>query len=469
MRAPPYRPLFGPWPRRLLIAAAFLSVGAAIATLLYGSRLSPLRPGPTDAYGFGPLGHHAFAEMLKGMGMHVMLNRGDRFDGPTTPMIFAEPSLSARVEGKVTSLSDALRLREEATLPTLVVLPKWRLGPTNGDAIVSVHPGAEAVLDVALPPDYVTDAPRTFLVEASSDDQRNEHRLYGVLGEYTVAVPRLQVLLDPPAHSTVLLKSAFGAVVVLSPAGTLVVSEPDLMHNYNLHRADNAALWWAVLSDYNSDTVVLDEAFHGHGKAHKLGAALGEFPAVLLVIHLLLLLLLFVLAGSKRFGPPLANFDSVQTSPASYEPPMPPTGQVAHGPAAAIGVAAHVLADGQKLGDLAHSYVAQLLLDLSDRLQVASGAPLANRAQAIDALATHRGRERGAVALLERARALGESPRKRQQDAAVWELARDARAFRANLLDSPQSSSTAADSPADSPSNPQGPVRPSTSSDEKAA
>jgi len=408
---PKNQPLVGKWGRRAILTLAFLSIGSVVGTMLYGSKLVPLTPTQTDSFGFGPIGHHAFSETMKRLGMNVVQSRGDRFEGPASPMLFIEPGLKSRVEGKERELSDAIVARAEAARPTIVVLPKWNLFAGAAEPFVTADTGSvKEVLEATFSPeeDSYSNASVTLVEDQDGQDSRE---LYGVLGTFQVQVPKLQVITNVPPLATVLLESPYGAVIVAAADGTVVVSDPDLIHNYNFHRADHAALWWTLLADYGSDTVVIDEVFHGHGKTHSLGRALGEFPAVLLVSHLLLLLLLLVILGSKRFGPALPPFAH------------------GHGPREAIDVAAHVLADGQPIGPLVEEYVAQVLFDLHERLGLPQRGSLEARATAIDEVAEHRRQNPEAMALLKAARTL--APR---SNADGWRVARAAHTYRQRLL-----------------------------------
>ncbi|MBO6935479.1 MAG: hypothetical protein JJ863_10910 [Deltaproteobacteria bacterium] len=404
------QPLIGKWGRRAILTLAFLSVGSVVGTMLYGSRLVPLTPTQADSFGYGPLGHHAFSETMKRLGLHVVQSRGDRFEGPASPMLFIEPETEARVEGKERTLADALEARAEDAKPTIVVLPKWNLFAGAAEPFVSsTFEPVKETLAAIFGRDGAMTTTSVRLVEDTDALEMSE--LYGVLGTYMVQVPNLQVITDVPPLATVLLESPHGAVVVAAADGTVVVSDPDLIHNYNFHRADHAALWWTLLADYESDTIVIDEVFHGHGKTHSLSRALGEFPAVLLVSHLLLLLLLLVILGSKRFGPALPPFAH------------------GHGPREAIEVAAHVLADGQPIGPLVEEYVAQVLFDLHERLGLPQKGSLDARAAAIDEVAEHRRQAPEAMKLLRAARTTGA-----KSNAEGWRIARAAHTYRQRLL-----------------------------------
>ncbi|HJK93467.1 MAG TPA: hypothetical protein RMH85_09565 [Polyangiaceae bacterium LLY-WYZ-15_(1-7)] len=408
--------VFSPRMRRFVLVLLFLSAGAVVATLLYGARLVTPSPGEADSYGGGPLGHRAFAETMEALGWHVMQSRGDRFDGPEAPLLFIEPQDEARVEGRLRRLDDAITTRTAAGLPTLVVLPKWTFGAglSMGDPSVGYVPDdrLHAVFDAALPTSGLDETPRIH----RGDDRHARHTLVGLLGTFEVEVPELQTIQRVPPGAEVLLDAATGAVVLREARGTIVVSDPDLIHSFNFHRADHASLWVALLErSFTSDALGIDEVFHGHGRVLSLKTALGKFPAVLLVAHGLVLLLLLVMLGSKRFGPPLGARD------------------LGHGPQEAISVAASVLADGQPIGRLAYNYVVEVVQDLHRQLGLPSAPTLAARAARIDAVAKQRQVPPAAEALLRRAHALGDD-RKAQNDA--WAVARAAHQFRARLLGS---------------------------------
>lgn len=405
--------IFSPKVRRAILLALFVSAAAALATLLYGARFVTPQAGPTDSYGSGPLGHRAFAETMEHLGIHVLQNRGDRYDRGTAPLLLLEPGLEARVEGRLRRLSDALASRRASGLPTLVVPPKWtfEVGLVADGAASPVDDGAiKSVLAAALPTGEL-------LSIARHEDTEGHHRLEGLLGDFTVEAPELQVLPTPPASATVLLESELGAVVLAAADGTVIVSDPDLVHNYNFHRADHAALWLALIDRMQADTLVIDETFHGHGNVLSLKEALGQFPAILLVAHGLMLLLLVFAMGGRRFGPPLG------------EP------RRAHGPQEAIAVAASVLADGQPIGLLAYHYVLETFEDLRRRLDLAAAPSPDTLAERLDALAHERHLPPGAAKLLRRARAL--DPRGRRVHHEAWAIARSAHQLRERMLQSP--------------------------------
>lgn len=422
--------IFSPWMRRAVLALVVVSAAGGVGSLLYGARFVSPTPIDTDSYGAGPLGHRVFAEVLEELGRHVLQNRGDRYDTIDTPLLVLEPRAEARVDGTLHRLEHVLAARQAQGQPTLVVLPKWelQLGLSMVEPVVEPV-GDERFMDVfdaALPDHHGDGRPRVHHVASGMTDTM----LVGLLGEFRAEVPELQTIQRLPVGCDVLLDGPTGAVIVEFPRGTYVVSDPDLLHSYNLHRGDHAAMWLALLERIGGDTVVIDETFHGHGHALKLGEALGQFPAILVVAHLAVLLFLIIMLGSRRFGRP-------EDDPS-----------LGHGPREAIAVAASVLADGQPLGTLAYNYVVEVIQDLHRRLGLPEASTLELRAQHVDMTARRREIAPEAARLLAAAHALPRTKRvTRKTQADAWRLARAAFAFRSKLLE-PASKKSSAGAPA---------------------
>ncbi len=226
--------IFSTGMRRFVFAIVLLSVVTVVATLLWGAQMVTPRAGPTDSYGAGPLGHRVFAETLEALGMHVMQSRGDRYEGPTAPVLFIEPAKEARIEGHLRKLEDALVARTD--LPTVVVLPKWtfHVGIATGRASPVAPADVQTIAGIAL------DDPAILI--GRRRDSVSRHSLAGILGDFDIDVPELQTVQSVPADATVLLDAAEGAVVLRGGDGTLLVSDPDLLHSFNMHKAQHAAV-----------------------------------------------------------------------------------------------------------------------------------------------------------------------------------------------------------------------------------
>jgi hypothetical protein len=349
--------------RRLVFAIAIVSLLGTVAALLFGRRLAPPRAADVDSYGKSALGHHALGETLERLGVHVVQLRDGRYADVTAPLAFLEPDDDeVLVAGRRFELEQIVADRHELGLPTLVVLGKWRGGRGSKD----VHPASTAALLRVL---RAASGDESATVQRSaSSDGRSVVMLKGAL------TARGDVWHPQTAEAggmEVLLASDRGAVV-LRRGKTVVLTDPDLLSNYNLQRADHAlVLRWLVRDVLGTDTLVIDEVFHGHGETPSLAGALGRFPAVLLPVHALVLAFFTLIVGWRRFGPARAA--------------APPYGR---GPAEAIAVGAAVLAVGRAPGRLASDYVERVIQDMASRL----GGDLHGSAAAawLDALAARR-------------------------------------------------------------------------------
>ena len=359
------------------------SIAGTVVAIVWGQKVARPVPGTRDSYADAPLGSRAFLETLEALGMHVLRERRGDFARVRAPVLFVEPEgVSAVVDGERVTLDGALRERADAGGASIVVLPKWRyeLGQASPD------PDADEVLSAVIP-----GAALVHFGELAPG--QTSETATGALGTYEIAIPWLQTIRASDAE--VLLAHDGHAIVVRRADGVLVVSDPDLVHNWNLQRADHARIALDVVrAAGEGDTVAIDEVFHGHGERRSLGAALGEVPTVYLTAHALFVLLLVAWIGSRRFGRPAG------------------LAKLGHGPAESIAVSAFVLSEGRPIETLAMRYVHEQLADLAERLGLAPGRSPADQAAHIDRVAARRGiPEPTAASLLARAGALGKSPR----------------------------------------------------------
>lgn len=373
------RTVFGPRARALVWIAIGISTIAILVVILEGSKLEQPVPTAHDSFGGGPLGSRAFFETLDRLDLHVLRAREGRFDSVRAPLVFIEPDgTEAIVDGQRRELGDVLDEREQRGLVSIVVLPKWRW---DGDHAQPDEESAAEILDAVIPG-------ATLIHEGGVSGEPALLRASGSLGAFDVELPWAQLLVgvDP-------LLSTENGVLVAQSGSCIVVSDPDLLHSWNLHRADHALLWRRLFEHLGSDTVAIDEVFHGHGVERSLAAALGDVPAVYLTAHALFLLALVVWAGAVRFG-----------RPRDADPPK-------HGPAEAIAVSAFVLAEGRPIATLTESYVRELIADLAVRLGLPPGRPEREQVAHVDGVANRRGEGQRAEMLLRRAEALGRDPR----------------------------------------------------------
>ena len=394
----PRREIFRPVVRRVVTLVAGLSAVCTLVAIVWGAKLSAPAPTDSDSFATGPLGHRAFHDSLRELGVHVL--RGRRADVLTNdaPALFIEPSLEAFLDGDRVTLSEVIIERQIDDYATLVVLPKWAMTRDDEGEERAVWVGERAS-------DVLTAATGEVgsIGHLGSATELAEWEATGPLGSFRVTAPWLQTV-DVP-NATVLLEVEGRPIAVWHDGGTLILSDPDILHSYNHHRTDNAEVALAVVRDLGSDAVVIDEVFHGHGQQRSLAAALGEFPASLILVQGLLLVVLVVARGARRFGPP---------------EPEPGLGR---GPAESIAVSASVLARGRSTGNLLQSYLHEVLDDVAARLQLREG-DAGDIALEVDAISKRRGEPERAEELLARATALATRPRPRLEE--ILEVAREA-------------------------------------------
>jgi hypothetical protein len=357
---------------------------------------------------------------MSALGLHVIRHREGQFSALTAPLMFIEPRLDEfRVGSQEHELHPALAARVGRGLTTIVVLPKW-IPDTSSRGAASVTPVSRAevrdllsVLWSELDSEfaYYPGKPPVTVRHRLPRDQVHEATFAGALGSFAVRAPWLQTfrVRGSDGGVKVLLGTKDEALIVeryLEGRGRLlVVSDPDLLSSYNLHRADHANLWVTLLAEeMATDTVVIDEVLHGFGQQLSLGSALGRFPLVLVPLHALLLVLLVIAAGAVRFGPPR------RVAPA-----------LGRGPQEVIGVAASVFAAGRPAPQLAAGYVRRVLADVALGVGIAQG-----RGQLLPGLGAE---ERAALPEAEQHGLLDDLAERKGQPRQAHTLAREADVF----------------------------------------
>ncbi|HET6582284.1 MAG TPA: DUF4350 domain-containing protein [Nannocystaceae bacterium] len=374
--------------RTLVAILGLVSLVATVVAWLYGQRLTDPESIDTDTYASGALGHRALSELYQELGVHVLVDREGVHDSAGAPVFFVEPALSLFRRGQVLELQEVLRARAYAGRDSVVVLPKWRL-QREGDedvAIRALEDEVQWMADMAL--DWQAVEVRREDVDIPETAMLREWTVPGSRGPRRVVLQERQTLRVRDPDIEVLLGTSSSALIVaVQPRGTegtvIIVSDADLLHNYNLHRGDHARIAVDLLDRLGTDTVVIDEVMHGHGYELTLGAVLGRFPTVLLVVHALLFALLYAWAGLRPFG---------------SAPVVRPN---RNGTRAIVELAARAHISGARRSKaLVTSYVCVALADTADRLGVRPAKVLGARAEAIDELAMRRGIEGGAPRIL---------------------------------------------------------------------
>ncbi|HHI69183.1 MAG TPA: DUF4350 domain-containing protein [Planctomycetes bacterium] len=359
-----------------------LLLGAALASLAFSLVLASREPLPPakkeEAHSFskGPVGHQAFFEFLRALGVDARRFRNTAFDAPRDPLFFIEPRPESSFGGRQFSLAEALGARVQRGLPTVLVLPKWRWNKKKKAFQLLDLPAAARVLAAAFPG---REGPE--LSRGALPGRREGKGAALVPGR--AGIPDL--LVDLPDPQEIRLKG-FGEVLLGRPEACLaagfpdregplyLVSDPDLLHNFNLHRGDHGAFWAAFVERIlHPERVYVEEVFHGLGRIPSLGRALSAFPGSLLLAQGILLLLGLAWAAFHRFGP--------------VRDPEPPRGR---GPAVLVDAAGRLLAAALDEKALAHDYVEWILRDTAGRMGLPPAGDLQALARALDEAARRR-------------------------------------------------------------------------------
>lgn len=374
--------------KRVLVVFALLGLVATVVALLDSERAEAPRTLGTDTYGEGALGHRAFADVLKELDVHVLVDRRGVHPTADAPVFFIEPLPSAETDGMDAILIDAIADRRRAGLDSVVVLPKWHpASPEQHNPVIRIDENeAQHVLSSALPEsDLVL---RREDVDVPETARIREWTVPSSSGKRRVALAERQTLRVHDDRVEVLLGTRRAALIVRtrldSASGWVyVIADPDLLHNFNLHRGDHAQIFLDLLEALGTDAVVIDETFHGHAFELTIPGALGSVPAVLVVVHAFGLLLLFLWASARPFGP-------------EPRPTALPPGNRALLRASARALAATNRGAAHVIGP----YVTLVLSEAADQLGVAPNQPIGMRARALDELARRRGLQGGALELL---------------------------------------------------------------------
>lgn len=419
--------------RIAILLIALLSLAGSVITALYGEKIVPPPSRDSDSFGKGPLGHKAFVEFFENMGFSVHRLRHDNHETIASPLWFLEPEWKAMFSDGEVRLDDILIERYHAGLPTVVALPKWKLerdpsGKRRASPVADykVHRILQAVtLEKILYLKVNKDEYAHLTVREKQAEVRGLRNMHA----FQVSLPNARTVSLPEDEGFVIAGTRDAALAFRYPdeeSNLVVLSDPDLLHNFNLHKGEHAAFLYALAENISpSRNLILDEAFHGHSRTRSLGAAMGEYPPVLIVIQASLLGLLCVWAGLKRFGVPI---------------PIPP--RRGRGPGEVVSVAASLMSRGKRIDLMVGRYLTDILDDLGARLKITQKGVIksdrAALAKRIDTLALRRNEEPFAEDLHQIAQRLAKG--RRLGDRAALRYAEKAWKFRTSMLSTTKSS-----------------------------
>jgi hypothetical protein len=294
--------------RTVAILAGVTSVSfvAGLLLIAFGDEMGQEPSWRADTTSRSAVGHKAFVETLRAVGVPVLVSRHDsvRKAGESAVLVVAEPVLgqgedAARREQSLRTMLDRPGL-------TLLVLPKWW---------AFAHPAHPAWIGSAtrMPVEAVQQVLR--VLDPSLTVRRDEPEASArwdaddVQIEPTIDEP--QWIWGPSKVLTPVVSRGphvlFGIVERGDGRRTYVLSDPDVLATHGLGKGDNAVFATRLVAEVARGTkraVVFDETLHGLYAPPNPWRALFRFPLVLVLVSALLAAGVLLWAGLGRFGAP---------------------------------------------------------------------------------------------------------------------------------------------------------------------
>lgn len=287
----------GPAPPRLVVVLG----GFASLAFITGIVLAILDPAEVgikshqaDSFSRSAIGHRGLVRWLRALDVPVVVSQSSTADKATfgTLLAILEPPTD-----------DPERLRrliaDAGSQVVLIALPKW-----EGE----IHETEDGFVGVVRP---VDDADRDAVLDALLLDATSGPAPSGRWAWFDDPPPVEPQLTRPMGmRGAVLPMLTRDDTIVIGEQALygkrlIVVADPDLLANAGL--VANAPLLMTVLSELipPGGAVIVDETLHGHQSAASLLRQLFEFPLAAVSIQVLLMLLLAIGAGLRRFGAPV--------------------------------------------------------------------------------------------------------------------------------------------------------------------
>jgi len=324
-----------------LLGVGGVSFVLAIMLIAFGEDLLPTSTVEANAYSESAIGHEAFVETLRHLGIPVLISRGESLmkAGPSDILIVAEPPVEMKDDAYLSELLTADRV--------LFILPKWRASrdPANPSWAGRVARLSSSDINDAL--NIVAPGAAT-RAEARRIDWKSSR--FGT--NATLTEPQL-VLSDGLRP---IIDSSLGQLLgeVEDSAGRIwVLSDPDLISNRGLQKGDNAMIAVGIIQALMPEggTVIVDEVIHGFRRDPSVWRALFEFPIILITINAVAATAILIWTATGRFG-----------APAPLEPPLKA------GKTTLIGNAAGLLQFGGHAAEILRRYLAVTIGDVARRV-----------------------------------------------------------------------------------------------------
>lgn len=280
----------------IIFSLVGFSLLSAIIVGIFGVEIDSGKSPYANSYSKSAVGHKLFAKVLRAVDIPVSISTfsTDNKAANRSLLMLLEPTAYINQSKTKTTLKQILR----ASSNTLVVLPKWNVVETQDRKgwvdTVTLHDSAYfAHLFKNI------DTPGISVITATNKKQE-----WDTPFAYNPTIPMMQLMVSNDltpiieCDEGILLGSYdshnFGEIFILS--------DPDLIANFNISSGDNAKLAVAIIDSLREENegVIIDEMTHGFIYHKSVWRMLFEFPNVTLLISAILTAAVALWAGVIR-------------------------------------------------------------------------------------------------------------------------------------------------------------------------
>jgi hypothetical protein len=288
----------------VLILIGLASFSAATYLQVFDDGSGEPRSDGADSYSRSAIGHRAFVQTLRRLGIPVTTSRFDTLGkvGENTLLLVIEPSLDGAGKDILDHLGDVAH--------ALLVLPKWtgRTDPSKPIWIDRMN---------LIPAETIEPVLQSVLRKGTI------HRKSGMVSHHSDRFDGKLVLNDPQYFAT--NDATYIASLIETPDGMLlgadyngggdlwILSDPDLLSNAGIHEADNGVIAVSIVQALlpKGGSVIIDETAHGFEQRPNLLRTMLRMPFLAVTISTLVVLILLIWAGAIRFGAPRPELEAL--------------------------------------------------------------------------------------------------------------------------------------------------------------
>ncbi|ANM29830.1 hypothetical protein ABI59_09940 [Acidobacteria bacterium Mor1] len=287
-----------------LIGLAGVSLFLALLLTAFADDLGDPESSGPNGFSRSALGHRAFLGFLERIGMEVSLRRTDRISmlSPDTLALALDPPPRSTETNDDDPFQRLIDGAEAAQAPVLITAPKW------APAQLSTNP--RFLRRVALiPANIATSTLSPFDEDLAVIRRRTPTTCKAGDRAFRVELRSAQLFMQSDEFEVLAECDGYPLAVLLDEAWgegpVYALSDPDLLNNHGLGRAEHADLLHDLLvRQIGLSTIIVDETIHGFQRSDSLLEEMVRFPLAFVTIHVSILLGLLVWGGFRRFGKP---------------------------------------------------------------------------------------------------------------------------------------------------------------------